>query len=143
MDTLQNIEFVIVNFDRASEDLTDLEVKDVLEYLIRSFTARANGRSAPFVRFSEAKKELAKGITLIGDLRIGGTTPAIETAVEIAQDADDDEMQDGLAIADELLTHITIEEFIECLRRLKRSVELWNATKGRRGYLEYVREFIV
>lgn len=68
LGTLQNLEFMIVNIDRTADDLTDSEVIDVLDYLIRAYTAKGNGYSAPFVRLSPLKRQLSDALSGVADM---------------------------------------------------------------------------
>ncbi len=37
---------------------------------------------------------------------------------------------------------ITVEEIIACLKRIRKSVEGWYKRGGRRGYYEFIRQFV-
>ena len=37
---------------------------------------------------------------------------------------------------------LSVEDLVSCLRRLKKSVDFWTKQGGRRGYLEFVSQFI-
>src|SRR5262245_31169239 len=37
---------------------------------------------------------------------------------------------------------LSLEDLLACLRRLKKSVEFWTNQGGRRGYLDYVSQFV-
>jgi len=36
----------------------------------------------------------------------------------------------------------SVDEIIACLKRIRKSVQLWNKREGRRGYLQFVDPFI-
>jgi hypothetical protein len=38
---------------------------------------------------------------------------------------------------------ISVEEIISCLKRIRKSVEMWNKQSGRKGYLQYIDQFLV
>ncbi len=38
---------------------------------------------------------------------------------------------------------LSVEEMIVCLKRIRKSVETWNKQGGRKGYLEYIDQFLV
>ena len=38
--------------------------------------------------------------------------------------------------------NLSLVDLLRCLKRLRKSVRLWHAQGGRRGYLSYVQEFI-
>lgn len=37
---------------------------------------------------------------------------------------------------------MSVEEIVGCLKRVRRSIETWNKQLGRRGYYDFVSEFI-
>ena len=43
----------------------------------------------------------------------------------------------------ELLSQLTVDEILACLKRLRTSVKRWTKDGGRQGYLTFVDEFIV
>ena len=40
------------------------------------------------------------------------------------------------------LQPITVEEIIACLKRIRKSVEGWYKRGGRRGYYEFIQQFV-
>jgi hypothetical protein len=37
---------------------------------------------------------------------------------------------------------LTVEEIIACLKRIRKSIETWYKRGGRRGYYEFVRQYV-
>jgi hypothetical protein len=37
---------------------------------------------------------------------------------------------------------ITVNELLDCLKRIKKSVQFWTKEGGRQGYLEYISNFM-
>ena len=37
---------------------------------------------------------------------------------------------------------ISLEDMVACLKRIRRSIERWNKEGGRRGYYEFVKEYV-
>jgi len=135
-NTLLDLETTIVSIDSISDDLTDLEVIDVLNYLIRAYTAKGNGPSAPFVRLSPLKRGLADAITGVADYLVA--------PVDLETDSDGEMPQpsDVLITNDLTTTPVTLDVLIACIQRIRQSAKHWNATHGRRGYLDFVGEFV-
>lgn len=67
---------------------------------------------------------LLVGLRGVGNLLIGRPAPELEN-----------EMRDPPA-------PVSVETLIACLKRLEKSVKLWNEQGGRQGYLEYIAEFL-
>ena len=44
--------------------------------------------------------------------------------------------------ADELIEPKTVQDIIDCLKRIQSSIKLWTKKNGRKGYLEYISKFI-
>ena len=38
---------------------------------------------------------------------------------------------------------VTVPELVACLKRIRLSIDRWNRTVGRQGYLEYASQFII
>ncbi len=150
MGTLQNLEFIIINFDRSSDDLTDLEVIDVLDYLIRAYTAKGNGHSAPFVRLSPLKRELSDAISVIADMITApivtepdSAVAELDSAITESESSEVAVQPSGSLTADNvILGQVTPEVLIACLKRIRKSAKYWNGNNGRRGYLEYIANFM-
>ncbi|GAB4274994.1 MAG: hypothetical protein Kow0080_23890 [Candidatus Promineifilaceae bacterium] len=39
-------------------------------------------------------------------------------------------------------TALTVSEIIACLKRIQRSIEMWQKEGGRRGYFEFINQFL-
>jgi len=70
MDVLQNIESAIVGTYRQHPELSDRNVKDVLDVLIRSYQIEARGPSLPAPRFSSPTKELYENVRSMCNWRL-------------------------------------------------------------------------
>ena len=121
-DVLQNIEFAVVSTFREHPDLLDFDVERVYETLIKEYARPARGTSPTFP--TEARAALYARVKHICDWRLGrgeiGDTKSRMPAPE----------------------PITPEEMVACLKRLRRSVNMWTKRGGRQGYLEFVGDFI-
>src|SRR5436190_13160252 len=71
LDVLQNIEFAIVETYRQHPALNDRTVRDVVDFLIRSYQIEARGHSLPVPRFSSPTKELYESVRSMCDWRLG------------------------------------------------------------------------
>lgn len=125
LDVLQNIESAIVNVCRQYPELSDQNVKNVLDALIRSYEVEARGYSLPTPKFSPTTKALYENVGLICNWRLGK---------ELLTDGESRplELEDSPK---------TIKEIIACLKRIRLSIKM-HKSGGQRGYLNFVSQFI-
>jgi hypothetical protein len=126
-DVLQNIEFAIVGVYRENRELSDWGVETALDGLLRTYQAEVRGRSAPKLRLSELEQQVFDRVRAMCEWRMGREQLTTE---------------DGQPFAKEM-TPITLDEAIACLKRVRKSVDHWHKSGGRRGYLDFVSRFIL
>ena len=118
-DVLQNMEFEIVQVYRSTSDLIDAEVLNAIESLIHSYNLEIKGGFA-------------------ASPKVKGLSATVATAVK---DACEIRLGRG-SNADELIEPKTIQNIVDCLKRIQSSIKLWTKKNGRKGYLEYISKFI-
>src|SRR5258706_10011115 len=123
LDVLQNIEFGIVQAARAEPTLIDLDVLDAMEALVRHYGAEENGRRTPDHRLAEKSERVFAAVKEMCEWRLGR---------QKLGDPDD-----------EPLPPIAVSALVECLRRILKSARRWNGRGGRKGYLDFVSQYIV
>lgn len=116
-DQLRAIEQAINAQFQQNPDLVDFQVDKALEALVREYTAEVNVKRAPKLRLKPDEIKLYDQVKTVCNLHLGR----------------DLEVQVGDAA-------ITIEEIIDCLKRIRRSVSQMGS-KGRQGYLEFLDNF--
>ncbi len=124
-DVLQNIEIALVQAYRAYLDLTDLEALDGIQALVRTYQAEAQSHKPPCLKLRPLAEEAYTNIKLVCDWRLGRAT-----------------ILNMEGQAPELPDPKTLDEIILCLKRIRRSIELWNKQSGRRGYFNFVSQFV-
>lgn len=117
---LYNLEFAIMTEYKMNSQLTDYDVSFALEALIEFYKAEANNRISRKFNLSESSERIFIFVETAGDLLIG------KTHIENEENKFTD-------------IRITINELIDCLKKLKKSVERWTKIGGRQGYLEFVK----
>jgi hypothetical protein len=125
-DVLQNIEFAIVSTYRENSDVTDWTVEAAIDALIRAYQAETSGRAAPAPRLSDLERTLYDRVHAMCEWRLGreqlldeqGNSPFPEMPAK------------------------TIDEIVACLKRVRTSVKRWHKSGGRRGYLDFVSQYI-
>jgi hypothetical protein len=122
LDVLQNIEFAIVQSARAEATLIDVDVLDALEALVRHYGAEENGRRTPDHRLAEKPARVFAAVKDMCEWRLG------------RQKLGDPNDEPGVPIA--------VSALVACLRRIQKSIRLWNKEGGRKGYLDFVSRYI-
>lgn len=123
-DVLQNIEFAIVTTYKDYPDLTDYAVMRILEALLKTYEDEKAGRPPRTVRLSELEQLLLEQVYKTCEWRLGRGTAGDE--------------QDGTTD----VAPITTEVMILCLKRILKSVNRWNKSGGRQGYLKFIIQFV-
>jgi hypothetical protein len=126
LDVLQNIEYGIVQACRADPAILDAHVASALDGLIRLYQAETRGRSAPHLALSPLAQAVFDSAKTMCDWRLGRERLVDEQGIE-----------PGLA-----MTPKTLDEIVACLKRVRRSVDVWTKKGGRQGYVNYVSQFI-
>ena len=126
IDVLQNIELGIVITYKNNPGMSDPEVIRMLEALIDKYTAEKIGRPLRHFSLSEVEQTLLENVRRICEWRLGrGTmTDSPEKAREMEPNP------------------ITIDEIVLCLKRVLKSVKRWNEDGGRRGYLDFIIQYV-
>ena len=121
---LQNIEASVLRVYREKPELVDLQVDAAIEALIFCYQAEQAGKKTTLPR-SEMAKTIYQSIRQVGEWRLGrqgflndeGKTVLVETV-------------------------LAVDEWIACLKRIRKSIQTWNKKNGSQGYLNYIALFI-
>jgi hypothetical protein len=119
-DVLQNIEFSIVSVYRNNLEITDYTVMRSLESIIDHYAADKIGRPPRNFSLGEAEAEIFQHVQSVCDWRLGRPSSTEMPQVE----------------------PISIDEIIQCLKRILKSVEKWNKREGRQGYLYFISKYV-
>ena len=126
-DVLQNIEFAIVStYRERPEEISDWSVEAALDALLRAYSAEQTGRTVSAARLSEAEQQIYDRVRSMCEWRLGRT----ELSVGANQPAIP-QMQAKTPV-----------EILACLKRVRTSVKRWHKSGGRRGYLDFVSQYI-
>lgn len=124
MDVLQNTEAAIVWVYRQNPELMDYQVDSALEALIKTYQGEATGRK-PAPPRNPAAGQVYERVQAICDIRLGRET----------FHRGDEPVELGLEPVD-------VDVILRCLKRIRKSIQLWTREGGRQGYLNYVSQFI-
>ncbi len=122
LDTLQNLEYVVVQRYREHPELTDRNIQRVYTAVIDSYAAEHVGRQPRDWRPEMFEAELYKDVVAICEIRLG------RTKIGSGKQALHFEPLDR-------------ETLIRCLKRLQNSVQRQIKLYGGRGYLDLITQF--
>ena len=127
LDVLQNIEFAIVTVYHQYPELSDYEVDKVLNILVQTYRFQQQNREFARPPLKPHVEQLYEGVRHMCEWRLGKEKPAGHS----------------LKSKGPAPSPISLDEMVACLKRIRKSVDLWNKQGGMRGYLHYIEQFIV
>jgi hypothetical protein len=122
LDVLQNIEFTIVEVYRADRLLLDVDAKDAIDALVRHYHAEEEARTPPVMTLGERARRVFDSVRKICEWRLG-RAPAPGEA---------EEQESGMPVGD----------LVRCLREIRKSIPRWTERSGRKGYLDFVSQYV-
>ena len=127
LDVLQNIESAIVSVYRQQAELVDYEVEQALNGLLLEYQAQQQHRLAHPPALTGLTQYVYERVKQMCEWRLGRAA--------LWADGQESEIP-----APE---PISVDEMVACLKRIRKSVQKWNKRGGRRGYLEFVEQYVV
>ena len=121
LDVLQNIETAIVSVYREHDDLLDYDVDKVLNLLWTEYRNQKQNRPAPVSKLNENAQLVYDRVKHMCEWRLGRLNK--------------EKNQGWSRVKPE---PITIDEIMDCLKRIRKSVDLWTKQGGRQGYLYFI-----
>ena len=121
-DVLQNIEFAIVAEFRRDPAILDLNVREAVNVLARQYESEEEGRTPARAQMTDRTRAVFDAVRTVCEWRLGrpcGPVPAKDDP------------------------SITAAEMAACLKRIRKSINRWNKESGPRGYLNFVRQYVV
>ena len=123
-DVLQNIEFALVSTYEEYPDMIDADAGNAISGLIRLYQAEQRGRNAPEIRLNPTAKQVSERVHGVCEWRLGRRVMG----------KDKEKVKSGDAKS--------VDEIVLCLKRIQKSIETWNRDGGRRGYYNFVSQFV-
>lgn len=120
LDVLQNIEVAIVGEFRKNKDLTDYDVGKALNTLWAEYRVEQTGKTASHVNLNERAMQVFNTVKMICDWRLG------RASIEGSKKNEPEPK--------------SVDEFMACLKRIRKSVDLWTKEGGRQGHLKFIDE---
>jgi hypothetical protein len=118
LDVLQNIEFQIVQAYRANEAITDFDVTDALDALTRHYTAEMAEKQPSPISLDPRAQAVYRNVREICEWRL------------------------GRAERGEPIARIDLPGAISALRTIMKSIRRWSGRGGKRGYLDFVKNYL-
>lgn len=125
-DVLRSMELALVRVYRQDDEMVDWLALTAVNGLIRTYTAEQRGRSTPNLTLKPPAQQAYTGLKIVCDGWLG-RGPVIDEAGQMAE------------VGEQALTP---DELIACLKRIRRSIEMWQKEGGRRGYFEFIDQFL-
>lgn len=126
-DVLQNLEFALVQVYRADEEMSDWEAETAVASLIRTYTAEERGRKPPNLRLKPLEQEAYDNVQAMCEFRLGRSDMANESGKTVNIPVEP----------------IAVSDLVLCLKRIRKSIQRWRKEGGRRGYFEFVGQFLL
>lgn len=125
-DMLKSIEMTVIRFFRENPMLTDHQIDKVYEAFQRSYEHQLKGKNPPPLRLKDLEVPLYDRLL-----------PVTEAWLR-----DGDYTNDrGLRLS--VGAPVSKENMVTAYKRLRRSIKIWTGNiRGRRGYLDYIGEFL-
>ena len=120
LDLLQNIEFMIVEASRSNPAITDFDVTDALDALTRQYSAEEMARQPSVISLDPRAQEVYENVRRICEWRLGRTEK---------QEPNHESLD-------------SVPTIISALRKLMKSVGRWSGRGGKRGYLDFIKEYV-
>jgi len=119
---LQNIEFGIIQVYRADPSLIDVDAKDAIDALVRHYHAEEEQRTPPTLRLGERAERVFQSVQKMCEWRLGRSPSPGEAA----------EFEVGIPVSD----------LVKALRTIQKSIPRWSSQGGRKGYLDFVIDYL-
>ena len=121
MDVLQNIEMAIVSVYRDHDDLLDYDVDRVLNLLWKEYRNEQINKATLMPSLNENPQLVYDRVKNVCEWRLGRAEMNLkDTFSKIKPEP------------------ISIDEILGCLKRILKSLKLWNKEGGRQGYLYFI-----
>src|SRR5260370_15337152 len=119
LDLLENIEFAIAMEHRKDESILDQDARDAVAALVRHYEAEQEKRTLGARRLSARAEKIFGAVLSMCEWRLGRApgpdgSPPERTSTR------------------------SMDDILYCLRRIRKSIDLWTKEGGRQGYLKFV-----
>lgn len=121
LDVLQNIEFAIVTAYRENPAITDFDVKDGLDALTRQYSAEVAGRVPSTIPLDPRARAVYDETRRMCEWRMGRDAGAVDRVAPVV---------------------LGLDDIVTALRTIRKSIQRWSDRGGKRGYLDFVKNYL-
>lgn len=124
---LFNIEVALVGVYGEDAEMTDWEAEQAITTLIRAYQAEQRGRKPRLSHVNRLTEQAYEVVRQVCEWHLGRTEelPEVKTLSSFVEERS-----------------VSISETIDCLKRIRKSIQLWHKEYGRRGYYDYISQFL-
>ena len=122
IDTLQNLEFAVVEIYRKHREMSDHVAARAYEAAFERYRAEARGHEPKPCALTGLDREVFDAVVAMCEFRLGRAASSDAT--------------------DGPIPPLPVSELVDCLRELRKSVERHTRIEGRQGYLTFVNGFL-
>ena len=115
LDVLQNLEFGIIQVYRNHNDMTDYDALAAVEAMIDFFRAKQIGREIRKFNLSANSQLAFEGLKKMCEFRLD---------------------------KEHFPNPISESELLNCLKTIQNSINKWTKRNGRKGYLNFVQQYL-
>lgn len=124
LDALHNIESALLTACRRMPSAEDYDALSAINALMRAYQAELNQRQPPAIRLGPAAENIRDAVQITCEIMLGRQPLTDERGRPLEMGT------------------ITPAEMVACLKRVRKSIERWTKEGGRRGYLDFISEFL-
>ena len=125
LDVLQNIEVGIIRVYRTDPSVLDVDAQDAIDALVRHYRDEDEGRGQPTLRLDGRARAVYDSVQGMCEWRLGrGPDPVPPGPDEPPVDP------------------ISVGAMVTCLRAIQKSIPKWTRQGGKRGYLDFVGQYL-
>jgi len=121
MDVLQNIEVAILGVYRENRSLLDYDVDKALNILWTEYRGEGRGKAPASPNLGDNAQLVYGRVKAMCEWRLGRS-----------------QMSGSDGVVRLKPEPLSVDEIMDCLKRIRKSVDLWNKQGGRQGYLYFI-----
>ncbi len=124
---LFNIEVALTSVYQEGAEMTDWEAEQAISNLIRAYQAEDRGRKPRRSNMNHLTEQAYELVRQVCEWHLGRNDelPKVRVLSSFVEERS-----------------ISISEAVDCLKRIRKSIQLWHKEYGRRGYYDYVSQFL-
>ena len=123
LSVLEKIESAITRVDRERDDVSDYTVMEALDAAILAYREEVRGHVPKHISLNGAELQIFEAVKATCEWLVGRAEGPLGAPVPSAETT-------------------SAEDILACLRKIRKSVDLWHKQGGRRGYLEFVSQYV-